>query len=351
MAKSSNKPTTEQLINTIYRVVFDILEDETGHPSYRKYLDKVISDIFELEAVGTKVMMAHNQFKCIKRLIKDPDAKAFCQMMLRDEDTKSLKELVRVVYDAAQIANKPKKRITSKDIKNYKYLTDLYIKGVKKLRKKYNAEFADNKKTYKTKYSNLNRLIGSKNYDTPHYSLSDDLDDDFDESLEDLISDPDDEYDYDDETGFDLSDLPMGFTMGQDGLTKIIKDNIDESNYVLCDEDPPIKNTEPIEEKLLKYLLSNEKIRQEILKETESTEIGDSEYSETTIDSVEDTQICPNQEFVIEDNSPEGTEDTSVTKLNSEHKEYNKMSTEELITEFNDQNTIVNSKDQNDLSN
>ena len=72
------------LSQIIYRSIFDIIDDETGNPSYRKYFDKVLKDIFGIDGIITSMMLSTNQFKFIKKLLADNEYKAFCQMMLRD---------------------------------------------------------------------------------------------------------------------------------------------------------------------------------------------------------------------------------------------------------------------------
>ena len=210
---SKKKVSNHELSTVIYRSIYKIIEDETGNASYRKYFDKVIKDIFGFENLITDMMMASNQFRYIVKLLEDDEYKEFCQMLLRAEDVDSLYDLVRVAYDAAQIANKPKKRVTSKDIKSYRYLSDLYGSTIKMLRKKYKG-IKDTKKGYKSKYSHLNKLVNKKSKThSYHYNLSDD-----DESFGDLFEDDEEEEENDDfeSVGFDLDDLPSQFVIGED---------------------------------------------------------------------------------------------------------------------------------------
>lgn len=196
----------------IYRSIFEIIDDETGNPSYRKYFDKVLKDIFGIDGIITSMMLSTNQFKFIKKLLNDSEYKAFCQMMLRDEDVKSIKDLVRVAYDAAQIANKPKKRVSTNDIKAYRYLTKLYTKGIEAMRKKYKTD-KSSKKAFKQKYSDLNKMLGKSVKGSYHYDLGY-SDDDNDESFGDLFEDDETEDDqFDPMNDFDLGDLPAQFTI------------------------------------------------------------------------------------------------------------------------------------------
>ena len=215
MSKKNKKANNQQIINVAYQSIFEIVEDETGHASYRRYFDKVLKDLFGLEDVITSFLMSTNQFKYLKKLMNDPDSKPFIQMLLKDEDIKTLYDLVRVAYDSMQIYNKPKKNVTSKDIKAYRYLTKLYSQGIKTLRKKYKVEDIG-KKEYKHKYSELDRFLGGKaSYKTPYYNL--DYLDDNDEDFGDLYEDDDDEEDdqFDPNSDFDLSDLPPKFVIGE----------------------------------------------------------------------------------------------------------------------------------------
>lgn len=215
MSKKNKKANNQQIINVAYQSIFEIVEDETGHASYRRYFDKVLKDIFGLEDAITSFLMSTNQFKYLKKLMNDPDSKPFIQMLLKNEDVKTLYDLVRVAYDSMQIYNKPKKNVTSKDIKAYRYLTKLYSQGIKTLRKKYKVEDIG-KKEYKHKYSELDRFLGGKiSHKTPYYNL--DYLDDNDEDFGDLYEDDDDEEDdqFDPNSDFDLSDLPPKFVIGE----------------------------------------------------------------------------------------------------------------------------------------
>ena len=215
MSKKNKKANNQQIINVAYQSIFEIVEDETGHASYRRYFDKVLKDLFGLEDAITSFLMSTNQFKYLKKLMNDPDSKPFIQMLLKNEDVKTLYDLVRVAYDSMQIYNKPKKNVTSKDIKAYRYLTKLYSQGIKTLRKKYKVEDIG-KKEYKHKYSELDRFLGGKiSHKTPYYNL--DYLDDNDEDFGDLYEDDDDEEDdqFDPNSDFDLSDLPPKFVIGE----------------------------------------------------------------------------------------------------------------------------------------
>lgn len=215
MSKKNKKANNQQIINVAYQSIFEIVEDETGHASYRRYFDKVLKDLFGLEDAITSFLMSTNQFKYLKKLMNDPDSKPFIQMLLKNEDVKTLYDLVRVAYDSMQIYNKPKKNVTSKDIKAYRYLTKLYSQGIKTLKKKYKVEDIG-KKEYKHKYSELDRFLGGKiSHKTPYYNL--DYLDDNDEDFGDLYEDDDDEEDdqFDPNSDFDLSDLPPKFVIGE----------------------------------------------------------------------------------------------------------------------------------------
>lgn len=213
MGKKNKKMNDQQLVNVAYQSIFQIVEDETGHASYRRYFDKVLKDLFGLEDVITTFLMSTNQFKYLKKMMKDPDTKGFIQMLLKEEDMKTLYDLVRVAYDSMQIYNKPKKSVTSKDIKAYRYLTKLYAQGIKSLRKKYKVDDIG-KKEYKHKYSELDRSLGNKiSNKTPYYNL--DYLDDNDEDFGDLYEDDEDDDQFDSSDDFDLSDLPTKFVIGE----------------------------------------------------------------------------------------------------------------------------------------
>ena len=216
MSKNKKNLSNKQLEEIIFANIFQVVDDDTGNSSYRKYFDKVLKDIFGIDWIITTFMMSRSQFKMIHQMMNNPDLKPFCQMMLREEDVKILHEMVRVAYDAAQIALKPKKNVSSGDIKAYQYLSKLYTEGIKTLRKKYNQEKSAKKK-YKNKYSNLSNMLGKKTAPTYNLSLLDDPDDD----PNDIFDDEDDEDEDDSQfntNGFDLDDLPTRFMISDDDL-------------------------------------------------------------------------------------------------------------------------------------
>lgn len=371
---SKNKIKAGRLSTIIYREIFDIIDDETGHPSYRMYLDKVVEDIFEIEDVGTGFMMAANQFKFIKRLINDPESKALCQLLLRNEDVKALHQLVRVAYDIAQIANKSKKKITTKDIKSYRYLTDLYTKSVKKLRKKYKIDYCESKKAYQNKYSELDKLAGGGKVKTPYYEFSDNdyFEDDDNESLEAYIDEDEDEYD--DEIGFDITDLPTKFVV-KDSSKKSKKNHLvldgDNEKVELYDEEEDDDDDEEEDgvmpqAQFQKYTLSLFEILIDRINNPQRT---DNEPNHTliidhsddmdpgfyqpipSVDYIGDPYPVESTGTVITEPTPPEVSTSETTKLESdstsnaqifnEKKDYGEMTTPELITEFNNSQTAI----------
>ena len=218
MAKNKKAYSNKQLEEIIFGAIFEVADDETGNSSYRKYFDKVLKDIFGIDGIITSFMMSRNQFKAIHQMMNNPELKPFCQMMLREEDVKILHDMVRVAYDAAQIALKPKKRVSSGDIKAYRYLTKLYTEGIKTLRKKY-GQGKSEKKKYKDKYSSLSSMLGKRPNPSYNLSLMDELYEDDDPS--NIFEDEDDEDDSQfDMENFDLDDLPTQFMISTDDLWK-----------------------------------------------------------------------------------------------------------------------------------
>ena len=218
MAKNKKAYSNKQLEEIIFGAIFEVADDETGNSSYRTYFDKVLKDIFGIDGIITTFMMSRNQFKAIHQMMNNPDLKPFCQMMLREEDVKILHDMVRVAYDAAQIALKPKKRVSSGDIKAYRYLTKLYTEGIKTLRKKY-GQGKSEKKKYKDKYSSLSSMLGKRTNPSYNLSLMDELYEDDDPS--NIFEDEDDEDDSQfDMENFDLDDLPTQFMISTDDLWK-----------------------------------------------------------------------------------------------------------------------------------
>ena len=380
MAKNKKAYSNKQLEEIIFGAIFEVADDETGNSSYRKYFDKVLKDIFGIDGIITTFMMSRNQFKAIHQMMNNPELKPFCQMMLREEDVKILHDMVRVAYDAAQIALKPKKRVSSGDIKAYRYLTKLYTEGIKTLRKKY-GQGKSEKKKYKDKYSSLSSMLGKKTNPSYNLSLMDELYEDDDPS--NIFEDEDDEDDSQfDMENFDLDDLPTQFMISTDDLwkppSKSKKLIIDSSypelalHYVNDEEDedeetPDSSQASQSDEDLImpegqfqRYALSIfEKLLQGLEKKNEVDEnsMEDKEATimeegstpnpdpEVSVDDTSNPEIGVTNELV--NNHPEipvlpdtivGTSEDSVILT---PKDYQSMTREECINEFNKNSGVM----------
>ena len=377
MAKNKKAYSNKQLEEIIFGAIFEVADDETGNSSYRKYFDKVLKDIFGIDGIITTFMMSRNQFKAIHQMMNNPELKPFCQMMLREEDVKILHDMVRVAYDAAQIALKPKKRVSSGDIKAYRYLTKLYTEGIKTLRKKY-GQGKSEKKKYKDKYSSLSSMLGKRTNPSYNLSLMDELYEDDDPS--NIFEDEDDEDDSQfDMENFDLDDLPTQFMISTDDLWKppskgkklIIDSSYPELalRYVGDDEDDEEESessqaSQSDEELIMpegqfqRYALSIfEKLLQGLEKKNEADE-NSMEDKEAT--DMEEGNISDPDPEVPFDNTPKsesivtndlvnrqteesvlsstitGTSEDSVTL-----KDYKNMTREECINEFNKNSGVM----------
>ena len=377
MAKNKKAYSNKQLEEIIFGAIFEVADDETGNSSYRKYFDKVLKDIFGIDGIITSFMMSRNQFKAIHQMMNNPELKPFCQMMLREEDVKILHDMVRVAYDAAQIALKPKKRVSSGDIKAYRYLTKLYTEGIKTLRKKY-GQGKSEKKKYKDKYSSLSSMLGKRTNPSYNLSLMDELYEDDDPS--NIFEDEDDEDDSQfDMENFDLEDLPTQFMISTDDLWKppskgkklIIDSSYPELalRYVGDDEDDEEESessqaSQSDEELIMpegqfqRYALSIfEKLLQGLEKKNEADE-NSMEDKEAT--DMEEGNISDPDPEVLFDDTPKsesivtndlvnkqteesvlpstitGTSEDSVTL-----KDYKNMTREECINEFNKNSGVM----------
>lgn len=382
MGKNKNKKKKfddRRLVTIVYQSVCDVTDDETHNPSYRKYFDKVLKDIFGYDDLITSMMMANNQFTFIEKTLKNDEYKDFCQMMLREEDVKSVRDLVRVAYDAAQIANKPKKNISSKDIKAYRYLVKLYTQGIKAMRKKYKVN-DNSKKIYKNKYSDLNKMLGK---DTASYKFDLGYTDDNDESFGDLYEDDEDEdeedFQFDSPYGYDLGDLPAQFSIdSEEGWTPPKKSHLiidgDESDLQLY-EDSDEDEDEDSEDKLImseakfqRYSMSIfEKLLEHLEGDKPHQEDDDTIEGKFTIATPIEDDTIPSDEvdepveepkpvdedlnatqISIDDYPPENGEttadNTEETKEESDasKKSYKDMTRKEIIDTFNSNNGVVN---------
>ena len=377
MAKNKKAYSNKQLEEIIFGAIFEVADDETGNSSYRKYFDKVLKDIFGIDGIITSFMMSRNQFKAIHQMMNNPELKPFCQMMLREEDVKILHDMVRVAYDAAQIALKPKKRVSSGDIKAYRYLTKLYTEGIKTLRKKY-GQGKSEKKKYKDKYSSLSSMLGKRTNPSYNLSLMDELYEDDDPS--NIFEDEDDEDDSQfDMENFDLDDLPTQFMISTDDLWKppskgkklIIDSSYPELalRYVGDDEDDEEESESSqasqsdeelimpegqfqryalsIFEKLLQSLEKKNEVDENSMEDKESTDMEDGNIPdpdpEVPFDDTSNPEIGVTNELV--NNQPEipilsgtitGTSEDSVTL-----KDYKNMTREECINEFNKNSGVM----------
>ena len=377
MAKNKKAYSNKQLEEIIFGAIFEVADDETGNSSYRKYFDKVLKDIFGIDGIITSFMMSRNQFKAIHQMMNNPELKPFCQMMLREEDVKILHDMVRVAYDAAQIALKPKKRVSSGDIKAYRYLTKLYTEGIKTLRKKY-GQGKSEKKKYKDKYSSLSSMLGKRTNPSYNLSLMDELYEDDDPS--NIFEDEDDEDDSQfDMENFDLDDLPTQFMISTDDLWKppskgkklIIDSSYPELalRYVGDDEDDEEESESSqasqsdeelimpegqfqryalsIFEKLLQGLEKKNEADENSMEDKESTDMEEGNIpdpdSEVPFDNTPKSEsIVTNdlvhkqtEEFVLP-GTITGTSEDSVTL-----KDYKNMTREECINEFNKNSGVM----------
>ena len=377
MAKNKKAYSNKQLEEIIFGAIFEVADDETGNSSYRKYFDKVLKDIFGIDGIITTFMMSRNQFKAIHQMMNNPDLKPFCQMMLREEDVKILHDMVRVAYDAAQIALKPKKRVSSGDIKAYRYLTKLYTEGIKTLRKKC-GQGKSEKKKYKDKYSSLSSMLGKRTNPSYNLSLMDELYEDDDPS--NIFEDEDDEDDSQfDMENFDLDDLPTQFMISTDDLWKppskgkklIIDSSYPELalRYVGDDEDDEEESessqaSQSDEELIMpegqfqRYALSIfEKLLQGLEKKNEADEnsIEDKESTDMEEGNIPDPDPevpfddTPKSESIVTNDlvnkqteesvlpgTITGTSEDSVTL-----KDYKNMTREECINEFNKNSGVM----------
>lgn len=377
MAKNKKAYSNKQLEEIIFGAIFEVADDETGNSSYRKYFDKVLKDIFGIDGIITTFMMSRNQFKAIHQMMNNPELKPFCQMMLREEDVKILHDMVRVAYDAAQIALKPKKRVSSGDIKAYRYLTKLYTEGIKTLRKKY-GQGKSEKKKYKNKYSSLSSMLGKRTNPSYNLSLMDELYEDDDPS--NIFEDEDDEDDSQfDMENFDLDDLPTQFMISTDDLWKppskgkklIIDSSYPELalRYVGDDEDDEEESESSqasqsdeelimpegqfqryalsIFEKLLQGLEKKNEADENSMEDKEATDMEEGNISdpdpEVPFDDTPKSESIVTNDLVNKQTEESvlpstitGTSEDSVTL-----KDYKNMTREECINEFNKNSGVM----------
>ena len=383
MPKNKKELSNKQLEEIIFANIFQVVDDETGNSSYRKYFDKVLNDIFGLSGVITTFMMTPNQFKAIHKMMNDPELKPFCQMMLRENDVNILREMVRVAYDAAQIALKPKKSVSSGDIKAYRYLSKLYTEGIKTLRKKYGQSKSEKKK-YKDKYTSLSSMLGKKTTPTYNLSLLDDSDDDFTDIFDDEDDEDDSRFDMNE---FDLDDLPTRFMISNDDLWKPPVDDEGESDrksfkYVSDDdtedtedENLTYKSSEDlvmpegqfqryaisIFERLLQGLDKKNEADENSMNNREATDMEDSiipdpdpelPFEESAqSDSIVTNGLVNNQIEIpsLQSTSIVGTSHDSVTleEIDPPTKDYKDMTREECINEFNKNSGVAPKSESN----
>ena len=365
MPKNKKNLSNKQLEEIIFAAIFEVADDETGNSSYRKYFDKVVNDIFGLNSIITTFMMTPNQFKSIHKMMKDPELKQFCQMMLSDKDIKIVKEMVRVAYDAAQIALKPKKSVSSGDIKAYRYLTKLYTEGIKTLRKKYGQSKSEKKK-YKDKYSTLSSMLGDNK--SPDYSLSflSDIDDDYLDIFDDEDEDDEDEDEdvHFSKSDFDLDDLPSRFMISRSDLWEppVIKDKVyypilnhaenednKKSDDLIMPEGEFQRYALSIFEKLLQGLEKKNEANENSIEDKEATDMGEGiipdSDPEVSVDDTSDSEIGVTNDLVNRQTEesvlPSTIVGTSEDSVILTPKDYQSMTREECINEFNKNSGVM----------
>ena len=164
----------------------DVIEDIFGY----KHLARNLNDAFTSN--GTMRIIFDFGFRNIMALLNDTDNFRILKEMI------SLKieiKKVRKKIKEARKKGKSKKFINALE-KEHEYYKDLYKDSVKAMRKMFDIK--DNKKAYKRKYHNLNKLAKSKKF-----ASFDDFDFDDDYGFYDEYDDDYDDYDDDYESEFD----------------------------------------------------------------------------------------------------------------------------------------------------
>ena len=154
----------------------DVIEDIFGY----KHLARNLNDAFTSN--GTMRIIFDFGFRNIMALLNDTDNFRILKEMI------SLKieiKKVRKKIKEARKKGKSKKFINALE-KEHEYYKDLYKDSVKAMRKMFDIK--DNKKAYKRKYHNLNKLAKSKKFASfddfdfdDDYGFYDEYDDDYDD--------------------------------------------------------------------------------------------------------------------------------------------------------------------------
>lgn len=163
-----------------------LIRDANGGLGYRQYADKVIEDISGLTKFTTKILASSNPLLAAQRIMTHPASKDLARIFYDpscQRTYQALNDLVVCYYQAAQLALKPKRERTDRDIRAWKYLRKLYRNGVDTIRENYGYNRSA-KKMYKEQFSDLRNYTRGSTHSSLLFNLDSDDDEDFDDDDE-----------------------------------------------------------------------------------------------------------------------------------------------------------------------
>ena len=187
LKKDKNKAIAYRFV--LYKIK-ELIADDRGRPRYINYFDNVFEDIFGIEHFAKKISSRRDD-RDIVEILDRVGVEYLLRITNNSKNYNALEELVLINIRIQALKKSIKKQSekgkrNDNDLKEYKYITDLYKKGTKALRKRIGVK--NHRTEYKRRYRALNDLTKG-NYDDDFSNIF----------LRDNSSfDPyDDDYDYD----------------------------------------------------------------------------------------------------------------------------------------------------------
>ena len=188
-AKYGNSVIYKFLVFKIGRLV----KDSRGRLKYSTYFDNIVYDIFGVKHFTKKINESYDNRDFID-VLESVGSDQLMKIMNNPKYYDAMRELIAINYRInvlrKEIRKQGKKDKRNKqDLKEYKYLTNLYEESIKYFRKKLGIK--NSKSSYKRRYKSLSNIVrDERDYDDDEYTsiLLRSDDDEF------YFDDDDDEY-------------------------------------------------------------------------------------------------------------------------------------------------------------
>ena len=240
MIRSKANYNNDVALKFIIYKIKTLITDNRGKYRYIDNFDTIINDIFGVKHLARKINDAYDNREVIC-LLEEVGTKYLFELVNNSKLYSVLNEMVSINYRLSvlkkEIHKQRKKDKRDNDlIKDYNYLSELYKKTVKYLRKKFGIK--DTRTSYKRKYKSLNELVSKNKKDEYSSILSrgDSFFDEYDLYDDDDDDDDDDEY-YDDSATSELDDFVQMLHGKKPKSEKLRKRARNNTRYDIYDDD------------------------------------------------------------------------------------------------------------------